>query len=57
MHTIKTINRHYRTRTQKFQLLNELESGDLTISNLARKHGIHPVTIHKWMREMSKETK
>ena len=24
-------------------------------SNLARKHGIHLVTIHKWKREMSKE--
>jgi transposase-like protein len=57
MQTIETTKRHYRTKTQKLQLLNELESGDMTISNLARKHGIHPVTIHKWKREMSKETK
>jgi transposase-like protein len=29
----------------------------MTISILARKHGIHPVTIHKWKRDMSQETK
>lgn len=28
----------------------------MTISTLARKHGIHPVTIHKCKREMSKDT-
>lgn len=56
MQTIETTKRQYRTKTQKFQLLNELESGGMTISTLARKHGIHPVTIHKWKREMSKET-
>lgn len=55
MQTIETTKRQYRTKTQKIQLLNELESGGMTISTLARRHGIHPVTIHKWKREMSKE--
>jgi transposase-like protein len=27
----------------------------MTISILTRKHGIHPVSIHKWKREMSKD--
>jgi transposase-like protein len=57
MQTAETTRRAYRTKTQKIQLLNELESGGMTISILARKHGIHPVTIHKWKREMSQETK
>ena len=50
---IKT--RRHRTKSQKIQILNELETGGMTISFLARKHGIHPVTIHKWRRDMSKE--
>jgi len=37
--------------------LNELNSGGMTISTLGRKLGIYPVTIHKWKREMSQETK
>jgi transposase-like protein len=57
MQNIETTKRQYRTKAQKLQLLNELKSGGMTISTLARKHGIHPVTIHKWKREMSKDTK
>ncbi len=54
--TVST-RRQYRTKSQKLQILNELNSGGMTISTLARKLGIHPVTIHKWKREMSQETK
>lgn len=57
MQTIETTKRTYRTKSQKIQLLNELESGDMTVSDLARKHGVHPVTIHKWKREMAQEKK
>ncbi len=57
MQTTETTRRAYRTKSQKIQLLNELQSGGMTISILARKHGIHPVTIHKWKRDMSQETK
>jgi transposase-like protein len=54
-----TVNttRQYRTKSQKLQILNELNSGGMTISTLARKHGIHPITVHKWKREMSQDTK
>jgi len=57
MQAAETTKRQYRTKFQKLQLLNELDSGGMTISILARKHGIHPVTIHKWKREMTQETK
>jgi transposase-like protein len=57
MQSTETTKRQYRTKSQKLQLLNELDSGGMTISTLARKHGIHPVTIHKWKREMTQETK
>jgi transposase-like protein len=57
MQTIETTRRTYRTKFQKIELLNELQSGGMTVSTLARKHGIHPVTIHKWKRDMSQETK
>jgi hypothetical protein len=45
--TTETTRRAYRTKSQKIQLLNELQSGGMTISTLTRKYGIHPVTIHK----------
>jgi len=57
MQTTETTRRAYRTKSQKIQLLNELQSGGMTISTLARKYGIHPVTIHKWKRDMSQEIK
>lgn len=53
----ETTRRTQRTKPQKLQLLNEMQSGGMTISILARKHGIHPVTIHRWKRDMSQETK
>lgn len=57
MQATETTKRQYRTKSQKLQLLNELDSGGMNISTLARKHGIHPVTIHKWKREMSQENR
>lgn len=57
MQVTETTRRTYRTKSQKIELLNELRSGGMTISTLARKHGIHPITIHKWKRQMSDETK
>jgi transposase-like protein len=57
MQVAETTKRQYRTKSQKIQLLKELKSGGMTISNLARKHDVHPVTIHKWKREMSQEAK
>jgi transposase-like protein len=57
MQATVTTTRQYRTKSQKLQILNELNSGGMTISTLARKLDIHPVTIHKWKREMSQDTK
>jgi transposase-like protein len=57
MQATVTTTRQYRTKSQKLQILNELNSGGMTISTLARKHGIHPITVHKWKREMSQDTK
>jgi transposase len=57
MQPTETTKRKYRNRSQKLQFLNELDSGGMTISMLARKHGIQPVTIHRWKKEMSQETK
>ena len=47
--------RNYFTKNQKLQILKELDAGGITHSDLARKHGIHPVTIHKWKRAMKSE--
>lgn len=49
--------RHYFTREQKLELLNQLRLGGMTISEFARRKGIHPVTIHKWKREMGSDKK
>lgn len=57
MQATETTRRTYITRSKKIQILNELTTSGMTLTNLARKHGIHPVTIHKWKREMSQETK
>lgn len=57
MQTTETTRRACRTKSQKIQLLNELQSGGMTIPTLARKYGIHPVTLHKWKRDMSQEIK
>jgi transposase len=57
MQTPETTRRTYITRSRKNEILNELKTSGMTLTNLARKYGIHPVTIHKWKREMSQETK
>lgn len=57
MQTAETTKRQCRTKSQKIHLLEELKSGGMTVSNLAHKHGFHPITIHKWKRQMSQETK
>ena len=49
--TVKT-KRKYYTKSQKRKILSELESGDMTHSELARRHGIHPITIYAWKRTM-----
>ena len=55
MNFIGKPTRNYFTKNQKLQILQELDAGGITHSDLARKHGIHPVTIHKWKRTMKSE--
>jgi len=43
------IRRRY-TREFKLSVIRELESG-ITVSELARKHNIHPALPRRWMKE------
>jgi len=54
--SVKT-KRKYFTNLEKRKILSQLESGDMTHSELARKHGIHPITIYTWKRNMGQEKK
>jgi transposase-like protein len=39
------------------EILRELESSGLSLSDLARKHDIHPVTVHLWKRTLRENMK
>ena len=47
--------RRYYTKSKKIQILNELESGGITHTELARRHMIHPVTLYQWKRQMGQD--
>jgi len=57
LQVIENSKRKYYTRDKKIKILMELESGAMTHSSLARKHGIHPITLYKWKREMGQHSK
>ena len=40
---------------QKLMILKENQEDGVPISILARKHGIHPITIYQWKRKMSQD--
>jgi len=40
------------TKAKKIEILREVSSGVSTLSDLARKHDIHPVTIYSWKRNL-----
>ena len=48
-----TTKRKSFTRAQKLKILNELTLGGINHSELARKHGISPITIYAWKRQMA----
>ena len=52
MQTTENSKRNYLTKEAKIKILEDLKTSGMTISNLARKHGIHSVTLHKWKRDM-----
>ncbi len=52
--------RRYFSKALKQKILSELDSGFINCSELARKHGIDPVTIYSWKRglkDMRKDKK
>lgn len=57
MQTIEKTKRKNFTKDQRLTILNELNSGGMTIAGLARKYSIHPVTIHQWKKSMSTKSK
>ena len=54
-----TQKRRRRTfsKGQKMEILREISSGSMSLSDLARKHDIHPVTIYSWKRTLRETMK
>ena len=48
-------SRIHITDSQKLMILKENREEGIPISILARKHGIHPITIYQWKRKMSQD--
>lgn len=51
------LNRKRISREQKFNILSEHIENGTPVSALARLHGISPITIYQWKRQMSDEPK
>jgi transposase-like protein len=47
--------RTYLTQNQKLMILEENRNDGVPISILARKHGIHPITIYQWKKKMDQD--
>lgn len=45
------------TKDKKMEILREISKGATTLSDLARKHDIHPVTIYSWKRTLRESMK
>jgi transposase-like protein len=43
------------TKAKKMEILREISSGSSTLSDLARKYDIHPVTIYSWKRNLREQ--
>ena len=43
------------TKAKKMEILREISSGSSTLSDLARIHDIHPVTIYSWKRNLREQ--
>lgn len=52
METTPKRTRRSFTKAKKMEILREISSGASTLSDLARKHDIHPVTIYSWKRNL-----
>ena len=51
------LNRKRISKEQKFNILSEHFENGTPVSELARLHGIHPITIYHWKRQMSDKPK
>jgi len=51
------LNRKRISREQKFNILSEHTENGTPVSELARLHGIHPITIYQWKRQMNDKPK
>ena len=49
--------RKYYSKARKMEILRELESSSLSLSDLARKHDIYPVTVYSWKRTLRESIK
>ena len=57
MATAPRKRRKYFNKARKMEILRELEGSGLSLSDLARKHDIHPVTVHSWKRTLRENMK
>ena len=55
MQTTETPKRKYYTKQQKLKILEELKTGGMTVTSLARQRGIHPITLYSWKRTMTQD--
>ena len=53
MQSTEIKRRAHFTQQQRINLLDELSISNLTITQFAESKGLHPVTIHQWIRKMS----
>lgn len=57
METAPKRRRRTFSKVQKMEILREISSGSMLLSDLARKHDIHPVTIYSWKRSLRETMK
>ena len=55
MQVVENSKRKRYSKSQKLHILNELKTGAMNHSDLARKYQIHPVTLHQWKRTLKSE--
>ena len=53
MESTQAVKRKYFSQVKKQEILKELDKGGIHLSDLARKHDLHPMTIYKWRRDMN----
>jgi transposase-like protein len=57
---VENTRKHRRktfSKATKMEILREISSGAVSLSDLARKHDIHPVTIYSWKRSLRETMK